>query len=137
MLDKRVIACVVLLTCSSGLHAKDYPAMSGKELYVRFCASCHGFDGRGDGPVAASLIVKTPDLTRLLRRAGGTYPRETVLRVIDGRQIVGAHGSRTMPVWGEQLSRIEFGAPDQKKAARLVMERIADYVGALQKPAPN
>jgi mono/diheme cytochrome c family protein len=137
MPGRRVIACVVLLTCSSALHAEDYAAMSGKELYVRFCASCHGFDGRGDGPVAASLIVERPDLTRLSRRAGGTYPRETVLRVIDGRHIVGAHGSRTMPVWGERLSRIEFGAPDPEKAARLVMERIADYVGALQRPGPD
>jgi hypothetical protein len=71
------------------------------------------------------------------RRAGGMYPRDTVLRIIDGRHIVGAHGSRTMPVWGEDLSRIEIGSPDQEKAARLVMERLADYVGTLQKQAMN
>jgi len=137
MYGNRALACVVLLASGAVAHAADYVAMSGKELYERFCASCHGIEGRGDGPVAASLNVETPDLTLVARRAGGTFPRESVLRIIDGRQIVGAHGARTMPVWGEDLSRIELGTPDQERAARLVMERLADYVGSLQKRAPN
>jgi mono/diheme cytochrome c family protein len=123
----------MLLGCASAAHAADYVAMSGKELYARFCASCHGAEGRGDGPVAASLKVEVPDLTRVARRAGGMYPRDAVLRIIDGRHILGAHGARTMPVWGEDLSSIEIGSPGQEKAARLVMERLADYVGTLQK----
>jgi mono/diheme cytochrome c family protein len=131
---RRLAAFAIpLLGCAAGAHAADYVAMSGKELYARFCASCHGSEGRGDGPVAASLKVEVPDLTLVARRAGGKYPRDTVLRIIDGRHIVGAHGSRTMPVWGEDLSSIEIGSPDQEKAAQLVMERLADYVGTLQK----
>jgi mono/diheme cytochrome c family protein len=134
MKSQRLAAfAVTLLGCASAVHAADYVAMSGKELYARFCASCHGSEGRGDGPVAASLKVEVPDLTLVAHRAGGTYPRNQVLRIIDGRYIVGAHGSRTMPVWGEDLSSIEIGSPDQEKAAQLVMERLADYVGTLQK----
>lgn len=30
-------------------------AANGGELYVTYCASCHGVSGAGDGPVAASL----------------------------------------------------------------------------------
>ncbi len=30
-------------------------------LYVQRCVSCHGANGRGDGPLAASLPVRPPD----------------------------------------------------------------------------
>lgn len=34
----------------------------GSGLYTKNCASCHGETGRGDGPVAAALTPKPPDL---------------------------------------------------------------------------
>jgi mono/diheme cytochrome c family protein len=125
-----------------GLHASpawtaDYVAMSGKDLYQRFCASCHGSEGRGDGPVAASLKVEVPDLTLIARRAGNFYERDRVVRIIDGRYIIGVHGSRTMPVWGEDLSHLEIGNPDAERATRVVIDRLADYVWQLQKAAPR
>lgn len=114
-------------------RAADYVAMSGQELYSRFCASCHGTAGQGDGPVSKSLRVEVPDLTLIARRAGGKYPRQRILQIIDGRHIIGAHGTRTMPVWGEDLSRLEIGNPDAERASRAVIEKLADYVGLLQK----
>jgi mono/diheme cytochrome c family protein len=36
----------------------------GEALYLRHCADCHGWEGRGDGPVAAALGVKAPSLRR-------------------------------------------------------------------------
>jgi mono/diheme cytochrome c family protein len=120
---------------ATGTQAADYVAMSGQELYSRFCAACHGTAGQGDGPVSKSIRIEVPDLTLIARRAGGKYPRLRVVRVIDGRHIIGAHGTRTMPVWGEDLSRIEIGNPDAERASRAVIEKLADYVGLLQKPA--
>jgi len=35
----------------------------GKNLYTKHCKSCHGTAGKGDGPKAASLKTKMPDLT--------------------------------------------------------------------------
>lgn len=35
----------------------------GAELYEKWCASCHGDQGRGDGPVAQTLNPKPADLT--------------------------------------------------------------------------
>lgn len=128
---------LMLLTLSGGASASEYVAMSGKELYVRFCASCHGVTGRGDGPVAASFKVEVPDLTLIARRARDVYPRERIERIIDGRHIVGAHGSRTMPVWGEDFSRLEIGNPDAERSTRVIIQRLADYVWLLQKPAAN
>jgi mono/diheme cytochrome c family protein len=130
-----------LLTASLALggtaQAADYVAMSGKELYTRFCSSCHGATGRGDGPVAGAFKVEVPDLTLIARRAKGTYPRDRIVRIIDGRHIIGAHGSRTMPVWGEDFSRLERGNPDAERSTRVVIDRLADYVWLLQKPAPD
>lgn len=122
------------LTWHATAGAADYVAMSGRELYGRFCASCHGASGRGDGPVASSFKVEVPDLTLIARRAHGEYPRDRIEKIIDGRFIVGAHGSRTMPVWGEDLSRLEIGNPDAERSTRLIIGRLADYVWLLQKP---
>ena len=35
----------------------------GASLYGRHCAGCHGARGRGDGPAAAALAARPPDLT--------------------------------------------------------------------------
>lgn len=118
-------------------RAADYVAMSGKDLYGRFCASCHGVTGKGDGPVANSFKVEVPDLTLIARRAKGVYPRDRIEKIIDGRHILGAHGTRTMPVWGEDFSRLELGNPEAERSTRLIIQRLADYVWLLQRPPVN
>ncbi|MFC4308483.1 c-type cytochrome [Steroidobacter flavus] len=135
MRTASLVCTVALLSWNATAGAADYVAMSGQELYGRFCASCHGLTGRGDGPVAGSFKVEVPDLTLIARRAQGSYPRDRIEKIIDGRFIVGAHGSRTMPVWGEDLSRLELGNPDAERATRVIIGRLADYVWLLQKPA--
>jgi hypothetical protein len=121
---------------TSAASSADHVAMSGEDLYRRFCASCHGVEGRGDGPVAASFRVEVPDLTRTARRMQGAEGRERLIRIIDGRHIVGAHGTRIMPVWGEDLSRLEAGNPEAERASQLIIQRLADYVMGLQ-PTPQ
>ena len=72
----------------------------GKQEYLSKCASCHGRDAKGDGPVAASLRQKVPDLTVLAKNSGGVFPFARIYDVIDGRKAVAVHGWREMPVWG-------------------------------------
>lgn len=130
-----VIAAAMI--CSPPAAAADFAAMSGEQLYARFCASCHGAQGRGDGPVASSFAIEVPDLTAISRRSGGKVSRDRIARIIDGRYIIGAHGSRTMPVWGEDFSRAGLGDPDAERATRIIIERLADYVWLLQRPVPQ
>ena len=130
-----LVLCFGLLSIASAAHAEDLVALSGKQLYVQFCAACHGEQGRGDGPVSSSFRVEVPDLTLLARRHGGTYPRDLVERIIDGRHILGAHGARTMPIWGQEFNRSGIGDPDAEAGARIVILRLADYVWLLQRPA--
>jgi mono/diheme cytochrome c family protein len=49
----------------------DDVAKSGADLYRRFCASCHGLDGRSDGPVAASFSARLADVSVKLQRPTG------------------------------------------------------------------
>src|SRR5262245_58580219 len=79
---------------------------SGAYLFRVFCASCHGQSGKGDGSVADLLKQPPSDLTQLARRAGGEFPREAVIRAIDGRTPIRAHGS-DMPIWGDRLQTTE------------------------------
>jgi mono/diheme cytochrome c family protein len=116
-------AAPVTLT-TTPTDAADYVAMSGQQLYTRFCASCHGLEGHGDGPVAQSFASKVPDITLIARRHGGEFPGDWVERTIDGRQRIGAHGAYTMPVWGEDFSRTDIGrraqgSDDHSQARRL------------------
>jgi mono/diheme cytochrome c family protein len=134
-------ALVILTVCCIALAntaaAADYTSMSGEQLYRRFCASCHGVQGRGDGPVAASFKVEVPDLTQTASRMHGTDVRDRIVRIIDGRYIIGAHGTRIMPVWGEDLARLEIGNPEAERASQLMITRLADYVTGLQHTNPK
>lgn len=136
----RCVFAVLTACCISWMSsasAADYAAMSGEDLYRRFCASCHGVAGRGDGPVAASFRVEVPDLTLMARRGRGADLRDRVARIIDGRYIIGAHGTRLMPVWGEDLARLEIGNPDAERSAQIIIGRLADYVSSLQQPTSD
>jgi mono/diheme cytochrome c family protein len=127
---------IVLACIACDAFAADDVSKSGKELYERYCASCHGVTGRGDGPVARSLRVEVPDLTRYAERHGDFFDRALVEQVIDGRHVIGAHGSRAMPVWGEDFSRAQLGDPNAERATRIAITRLADYLWQLQRKSP-
>jgi mono/diheme cytochrome c family protein len=128
----KAILLFAMLSLSLAAHA-DFLAMNGAELYGRFCASCHGPAGRGDGPVSKAFKTEVPDLTLIARRHGGVFPRDSIERIIDGRAAVFAHGSRDMPVWGEEFAHAELGNPDAERATQLIVQRLLDYVQALQR----
>lgn len=48
---------------------------SGKEMFMSYCASCHGKDAKGDGPAASALKQAPADLTALAKQNGGSIPR--------------------------------------------------------------
>ncbi|MGC1767992.1 MAG: cytochrome c, partial [Candidatus Acidiferrales bacterium] len=75
-------------------------SVAGADLYRAYCASCHGKDGKGDGPVAAELKATVPDLTMIAKNHGGKFPTARVQRIIEGQGMIASHGSREMPVWG-------------------------------------
>ena len=103
---------------------------TGARLYFNHCAACHGDDGEGTGPVAASMRVTVPNLRSLAERNGGVFPVDTVRAYVDGRDMPAAHGDRLMPIWGDV-----FRGPDQDADDRTVRRRIAaivDFISTLQ-----
>jgi hypothetical protein len=69
----------------------------GRAEYLVSCASCHGAEGKGDGPLAELLKVEVTDLTALSERNGGQFPMLDVLGFIDGRACGPAIGNRPCP----------------------------------------
>jgi mono/diheme cytochrome c family protein len=102
------------------LGAKDFP---------RYCASCHGLKGTGDGPAAPALIKRPADLTRIAARRGGKFPDGEIARFIDGRFTIAAHGSREMPVWGERFGE---SIPESSLAEEVTRGKIASLVEYLK-----
>jgi mono/diheme cytochrome c family protein len=108
----------------------------GEAEYLNSCAVCHGYYGKGDGPLADELRKKPADLTLLSQRNGGEFPYWRVFETIDGRSALPSHGPRDMPVWGRQ-----FLGDDQKTYGEIggeavTQERIhalTDFVQTLQK----
>jgi mono/diheme cytochrome c family protein len=101
---------------------------SGAYLFRAFCASCHGQSGRGDGPVADLLRQRPPDLTQISRRAGGVFPRDAVIRTVDGRRPLRPHGS-DMPVWGDVLKTTE--GQDERVISQRI-DALASHIESLQ-----
>jgi mono/diheme cytochrome c family protein len=106
---------------------------SGEELYARFCASCHGEQARGDGPVAPSLRTAPPDLTTISQRHG-EFPVGLIRDMVDGRGVdVRAHGTREMPVWGYEFWVEEGGDVVAQRAVRDAIAKLVDYLRSVQR----
>jgi mono/diheme cytochrome c family protein len=102
---------------------------SGKEMFVNYCAVCHGKDGKGDGPAASALKVPPADLTTLAKRNGGKFDSAHVATVIRGQAGTPAHGTQDMPMWGPLFSSISQGHAGE------VQQRVANlvkYIESLQ-----
>jgi mono/diheme cytochrome c family protein len=127
-----VIVIVLLIIATVAARADDFSNYSGAQLYKRFCASCHGDTGHGDGRVAASLKVMVPDLTRIARRHGGEFPQDQVRKIIDGRTTLPPHGARDMPVWGFEFLAQSGTAPDPQARTNELVQRLTDHVRSLQ-----
>ena len=124
-----VIALAFFTACT--LVTRVPPAQEGRAAYERACASCHGLDARGGGPVAPALRIAPSDLTLLAAREGGTFPRDAVVAVVTGARDVTAHGPREMPVWSVRFGPGVGGVPAAYAQRRL--DLLVDYVAAFQR----
>jgi mono/diheme cytochrome c family protein len=133
---------VVTALCGATVAAQTAPPPDtrvvqehGSSLYGMYCASCHGATARGDGPLADLMKRRPPNLTEILKRNNGVYPKEQVFQIIDGRQPVRGHGGPDMPVWGDAFKRsIDVGG---EEAIRNRIQAIVDYLEIIQMRLAN
>lgn len=137
------LAPYAMLALIWGLSAADVrPAVAqsalevvGADLYGYYCASCHGPEGKGDGPMASYLTIPVPDLTTLSRRNAGRFPLGQVVDMIDGTARPAGHGG-PMPVFSDVFARELDPQTDGPTAVIDQQGRIltlARFIGALQK----
>ena len=129
-----LVAALVMVAVAQKPVVKKVPApqtspASGKEMYVNYCASCHGVAGKGDGPAAVALKVAPLDLTTLSRRNQAKFPAAHVAQAIKGDAAMPAHGSKDMPVWGPVFSSMSKGDP---ALVQLRISNLTKYIESLQ-----
>lgn len=113
-MNRFLIAAYSLALIGTQAVAQDID--EGAALYARHCATCHGLEAKGNGPMAPVLVLQPPDLTKLTERNEGAFPVRRVVMRIDGRDPLVSHGS-PMPVYGdffdgdEVLLKAETGQP--------------------------
>lgn len=123
------LAGAVVLAFAGVAAAQD--AQIGQDLYLKHCATCHGVQANGMGPMAPALVVQPKDLTALAVENGGEFPLLRVVRRIDGREPLVSHGS-AMPVYGEFFEGDDTAMKTASGQPVLVSRAIADLVAFLQ-----
>jgi len=108
--------------------AERTDAVSGKQTYVTYCASCHGENAKGAGPAASALKTPPPDLTTLTKRHDGKFPYEYVAGVVRFGKPISAHGSSDMPVWGPIFSMVDF----HEFAIRQRIKNLCEFLASVQ-----
>ena len=127
--------CVALLSAQESkmtIPVQNTPAYDGKQMYVSYCASCHGLDGRGHGPAASALKFAPADLSLLRKNNQGVYPGGHIAAVIKFGVEQSAHGSKEMPVWGPALQRMDGPGDGMNGKQSLRIANIVNYVETLQ-----
>lgn len=134
---KVLLVAIGLVAYGSAAFAQPKTDL-GKREFEANCASCHGADGKGNGPLGELLRRSPPDLTQLAKQNQGILPMGRLYDVIDGSGIP-SHGTRDMPIWGREY-RIEeaqnlMEARGNYDAAALVRARILtllEYINRIQ-----
>ena len=91
----------------------------GKRLFARYCATCHGDAGQGDGQNAYSLDPKAPDFSESLEVHQPSYWRQIIE---GGSAAVGR--SPQCPPWGPMLASSDLDA-------------LVAYLDVLANPSPR
>ena len=131
-------ATAVVMLSSAGVQANaqtiqrgDAPrlqSVQGADTFKTYCAVCHGVEGKGNGPAAAALKKVPADLTTIAKRHGGSFSQPDVEAVIRGDQVLAAHGTRDMPIWGPIFESI---AADSS-FAKLRVSNLIGYLKSIQ-----
>jgi len=105
--------------------------VEGASIFRNYCAACHGLDGRGNGPASKALKREVPDLTRVSQRNDGAFPALHVRTIImfGADDLLPAHGSKEMPIWGPIFHEIEF----DRDLGNVRLENVTRYLESIQR----
>jgi mono/diheme cytochrome c family protein len=141
MSGRKLLLFVLFAAIASLAYAQSQPRIkrvspvytspaSGSDMFREYCAACHGADGTGNGPAAPALKKQPANLTQLSAKNGGKFPASRVVSFIQGEDmnVVAAHGTRDMPMWGTIFRSI-----GDAHSVMLRLGNLTDYIESLQK----
>jgi mono/diheme cytochrome c family protein len=96
-----ILALFFAPLCTNAQHdkSKAKPATTsantaaGRETFLKYCASCHGTTGKGDGPAAFAMKRPPRDLTAVAKRHEGKFPEGYIGALLKFGRNLAAHGS--------------------------------------------
>lgn len=92
------VIALTVIACGAGSSPSEAASPGGRELYVQNgCAVCHGADGRGDGPVAATLDPPPRDLRDPSTYRVGASLEEVASTIEKGVLVFGGSGMPAYP----------------------------------------
>ncbi len=137
---QRGLLAFAIVSAVGAASAQQASFDPGKQEFGNNCASCHGMDGKGNGPLGELLRKSPPDLTQLAKKNQGVLPINRLYAVIDGAGVP-SHGSRDMPVWGReyrvddaQQLREARGQYDSTELVRARILVLLEYISRIQTP---
>ena len=119
-----------ILSLVLGLPAIAQDVQQGEAIFGYYCATCHGRDATGNGPMSPSLVVRPTDLTALRSQNGGVFPTTRVMR-IDGRDPLVSHGSM-MPVYGDFFAGTDVMTKTEAGQPVLTSQPVVDLLAYLE-----
>ncbi len=120
-----------MILANAPLIAQAQDVDEGAALYARHCATCHGIEATGHGPMAGVLVIRPTDLTRLTARNQGVFPTQRVVSRIDGRDPLVSHGS-PMPVYGDFFEGRDVAVRTPSGQSMLTSQPIADLLAWIE-----
>ena len=141
---KTVLVAVLVAAASLGMAQQPKPeiknvplqqtsATSGPQMYIMYCAACHGIKATGDGPAAQALKTRPVDLTLLSERNNGIFPTNHVMSVLQLGVANPAHGSAEMPIWGDLFLSLNSSSRSAPALVRQRVFNLTTYIKQIQK----
>jgi len=130
------ILLVVICAAEAGgrpINDENLPSSyvpTGEVIFKQYCATCHGSDAMGSGPLGALLKTPPPDLTTLAKRHGGKFPYDYVTSVLKFGPGASAHGSSDMPAWGPLF---RFLNKQDERAVEKRIKNVCDFLASIQR----
>ena len=135
------LTIAAITVAHTGAQAEDFDI--GKSEFQSSCASCHGKDAKGKGPVSDQLKIPPPDLTTLTRNNNGVFPANAVYETIYGLKTISAHGNLEMPIWGYRFNPAinlphnvdlpyQIFGPNPEVVVRTRILAVIDYLSRIQ-----
>ncbi|MEO9824345.1 MAG: cytochrome c [Paracoccaceae bacterium] len=106
-------------------------ASQGQTIFQFHCATCHGLEATGNGPMAGALLVQPTNLTQLTAKNDGDFPITRVIMRIDGRDPLVSHGS-SMPIFGTFFEGYDVALRTETGQPIMTSKPIVDLMAYLE-----